>query len=347
VSTLHRALIRAYAAGTHKADVQLVDSLPTLIAGVPVATDIPAAEVVAGRECAVLFFTADNPDDGVVVTVHGAVPAASPGGSKIQDADGDTSVDTEASANENKVRIKVNATERGLFQTASPHVTLTGDTRVMAGTLTVQTAGIAQQALYVKPTATDDIIAVCADINLASSNPGAGNAWGVAGQVKGPTATTLHGLHFAAGFTSGGGTEAIAIWVRNFWLASSTFTVTRIVGLQIDPVQKSGTGTGTDAYGIWVKFTGAANFTNTYGLRISDLTSGTNRYLLLCDGQTGGGGLPNLQLDAQNPPNAALAAQGDSPLWLIWMENGVLSLRRCRTKTFATLAAGDKVMIAV
>ena len=71
MSTLHRAVIKAYTAATHKADVQLVSSLPTLLSNLPVATDINQADVVVGRECAVLLFD-DNPDNGVVITVHGA-----------------------------------------------------------------------------------------------------------------------------------------------------------------------------------------------------------------------------------------------------------------------------------
>ena len=46
MSTLHRAIIRAYTAGTHKADVQLVGSLPTLITAVPVATKLDTVVVV-------------------------------------------------------------------------------------------------------------------------------------------------------------------------------------------------------------------------------------------------------------------------------------------------------------
>jgi hypothetical protein len=76
MTTLKRATIRSYDAATHRASVQPLDSLPTNIT-LPVATDIPAAEVVAGRECAVLLFD-DNPDNGVVVTIHGAVPAFPP-----------------------------------------------------------------------------------------------------------------------------------------------------------------------------------------------------------------------------------------------------------------------------
>src|SRR5574341_2578517 len=103
MTTLHRAIVRAYAAGAHKADVQLVESLPTLLTGVPVATDIPAAEVQAGRECTVLRFD-DTPDNGVIIDVHGAAPGLT-GVDNIHDADGDTYVRTEASPNENLVRI--------------------------------------------------------------------------------------------------------------------------------------------------------------------------------------------------------------------------------------------------
>ncbi len=76
MTTLKRATIRSYNPATHRASVQPADSLPTFLTALPVATDIPAAEVVAGRECAVLMFD-DNPDNAVVVTVHGAVPSGS------------------------------------------------------------------------------------------------------------------------------------------------------------------------------------------------------------------------------------------------------------------------------
>ena len=75
MTTLKRATIKSYSAATHRASVQVAGSLSVWLANVPVATDIAAAEVVAGRDCAVLLFS-DNPDDAVIVTVHGAAPAA-------------------------------------------------------------------------------------------------------------------------------------------------------------------------------------------------------------------------------------------------------------------------------
>jgi hypothetical protein len=78
MTTLKRATIKNYTAGTHRASVQIAGSLSVWLADVPVATDIPAADVVADRECAVLFFTDDNPDDAVIIAVYGAAPAAPP-----------------------------------------------------------------------------------------------------------------------------------------------------------------------------------------------------------------------------------------------------------------------------
>ena len=83
MSEFLRCVIRAYDGATHRADVQPVASLATRITGLPVATNIPAAAVVAGRECAVLLFTEDNPADGVVISVHGT---AALGGAAPTDA---------------------------------------------------------------------------------------------------------------------------------------------------------------------------------------------------------------------------------------------------------------------
>jgi hypothetical protein len=76
VTTIKKAIIKTYDSGSHEAAIQIAGSLAVWLEAVAVATDIPAAEVQAGRECSVLFFSDDNPDDAVVFTVHGAAPAA-------------------------------------------------------------------------------------------------------------------------------------------------------------------------------------------------------------------------------------------------------------------------------
>jgi len=84
MTVLKKATIKSYDPAAHKAVVQIAGSLAVWLDAVPVATDIPAAEVVANRECTVLFFSEDNPDDAVVLTVQGAVPAAAGGIDLIQ-----------------------------------------------------------------------------------------------------------------------------------------------------------------------------------------------------------------------------------------------------------------------
>ena len=76
MSVLKRAIIKSYTLASHKASVQIAGSLAVWLDAIPVATDIPAADVVADRECAVLFFTDDNPDDAVIITVQGALPSS-------------------------------------------------------------------------------------------------------------------------------------------------------------------------------------------------------------------------------------------------------------------------------
>src|SRR6266508_2870637 len=101
MTTLKRGIIKSYTASTHKAAVQIAGSLSVWLADIPIATDIAAAEVVAGRECAVLLFTDDNPSDAVVLTIHGAVPAAG-ANHRLQDADNDTSLEVELTAEDRK-----------------------------------------------------------------------------------------------------------------------------------------------------------------------------------------------------------------------------------------------------
>ena len=64
-----KATLKSSDAGTYKATVQLDGSLATYLTGVPVSRAIPAAEMLAGRTVAVLFFTPDNPDDAMLTGV--------------------------------------------------------------------------------------------------------------------------------------------------------------------------------------------------------------------------------------------------------------------------------------
>jgi hypothetical protein len=50
--------------------VRLAGSLAVWLSGVPVARNIAASEVQAGRSCAVIFFDDANPQDAVIVAVY-------------------------------------------------------------------------------------------------------------------------------------------------------------------------------------------------------------------------------------------------------------------------------------
>ncbi|KKL09670.1 hypothetical protein LCGC14_2563560, partial [marine sediment metagenome] len=54
---------------------------------------------------------------------------------------------------------------------------------------------------------------------------------------------------------------------------------------------------------------------------------------------------PHLRCDGANPPDAGLATEGDSPVWLLWMENGTLTSRRLRWRQQNQLNATDRVLI--
>ncbi|MBI1885430.1 MAG: hypothetical protein HYS09_03825 [Chloroflexi bacterium] len=68
--TLVRGVVKAFDSGTYKATVQLSGSLAVWLEGLAVARNIAAAEIVAGRRCAVAFFDEANPKDAVVIAVY-------------------------------------------------------------------------------------------------------------------------------------------------------------------------------------------------------------------------------------------------------------------------------------
>ncbi|HVP05922.1 MAG TPA: hypothetical protein VMT90_09630, partial [Dehalococcoidia bacterium] len=125
--TITRGIIKSYDSGSHHASVQLAGSLAVWLDSLPVSDAIEPPEVVAGRECGVLFFTDDDPTDACVVSIHNATPL---GTNRLRDADGDTRVEVERTTDEDKVAITIQGTLRGLFQASTPHLDLTGDQRV-------------------------------------------------------------------------------------------------------------------------------------------------------------------------------------------------------------------------
>jgi hypothetical protein len=67
--TIRSGTVRAFDAGDYTATVQVAGSLSVWLRDVPVARNIPSAEMVAGRRCALIFFDDANPQDAVVAAV--------------------------------------------------------------------------------------------------------------------------------------------------------------------------------------------------------------------------------------------------------------------------------------
>ncbi len=180
--TIKRATIRSYAAATHTASVQVAGSLSVWLDGLAVATDIPPRECVAGRDCAVLFLTDDNPADAAVVTVHGAAPSPGPF-RRVQDADGDTYVETELMANENKVRLGAAGSLLATLQAVSPHLDLAGDARLsgrlaLLGSSVLPGAGINMDYTHAAATPFDGVT------NVVRVSGAAPSARGVTGETQ-------------------------------------------------------------------------------------------------------------------------------------------------------------------
>ena len=67
---LRRGTVQSFDAGTYEATVQVAGSLSVWLGKVTVARNIPTAEMVSGRGCAVVFFDPVNPTDAVLIAVY-------------------------------------------------------------------------------------------------------------------------------------------------------------------------------------------------------------------------------------------------------------------------------------
>ena len=65
-----KSVLKDFDSANYLATVQISGSLSVWLQGVPVARNIPAAEMVNDRNCALIFFDPSNPKDGVVIAVY-------------------------------------------------------------------------------------------------------------------------------------------------------------------------------------------------------------------------------------------------------------------------------------
>jgi hypothetical protein len=235
MATITRGTIKSYDAANHRAAVQLAGSLAVWVESLPVSTAIDPVDVVAGRECGVLFFTDGDPDDAAVITVHNALPA---GHTRLADRDGDTRVEVEASPDEDKIRLTTLGTLRVLIQDVTPHVDVTGDLRLGAGSLVItnQASGALASPILINVVRTDAaaIDGIDNRVNYSASS----------------TANALRGVTGQAVIQAGNAT-----------------TISYVRGLEFR-AQHLGSGTVTDLLGAQMTAQGGGPATNREGARI-------------------------------------------------------------------------------
>jgi hypothetical protein len=67
---LKKAELRGFSSGNYTATVRLAGSYKVYLEDVAVARNLPAVEMVTGRQVAVLFFDEYSPREAVVVAVY-------------------------------------------------------------------------------------------------------------------------------------------------------------------------------------------------------------------------------------------------------------------------------------
>ncbi len=68
--SIKKAVLKSFNSGDYTATIQLAGSYKAYLEGVPVARNLPAAEMALGRKVAVIFFDEHNPKEAVAVAVY-------------------------------------------------------------------------------------------------------------------------------------------------------------------------------------------------------------------------------------------------------------------------------------
>jgi hypothetical protein len=68
--SIKKAVLKSFNSGDYTATIQLAGSYKAYLEGVPVARNLPAAEMALGRKIAVIFFDEHNPKEAVVTAVY-------------------------------------------------------------------------------------------------------------------------------------------------------------------------------------------------------------------------------------------------------------------------------------
>lgn len=341
---LRKAIIRAYNGVTHKADIQLIASLPTVLPSVRVATNIPSSACVIGRECSALFFDLHDPADAVVVAVQGAVPPAAPppGAHQTTHLAGGTDAlagNLQLGASPNNNLRDSAANNRLTLAASSPHVKLTGQTHV-TDSLGVSIAPDDQSIIKVHKNFGAAAygkygIFIQAEAAVTGFAEPVVGLFGYARYSGSAVLGGPFGLDFQGIVTSSASGANLSARGARIAVVTPGSGPTSIYGVWGLMINASLAMAPTNAWGILVANFGHAGGTTVYGLKIEDQTGPPTRYCLEVGPAT-----PYLRVVGGWTP-----AANQTPIWI--SEGATPTLRNLQTKDGAAIGAGDRVVIAV
>lgn len=65
-----KAELKSFNSGNYRATVRIASSYKVYLEDIPVARNLPSAEMITGRKVVVLFFDEYNPKESVIVAVY-------------------------------------------------------------------------------------------------------------------------------------------------------------------------------------------------------------------------------------------------------------------------------------
>jgi len=331
VSVIKRGVIQSYDPAAHKAVVQIAGSLAVFLPGLRVATNIPAADVVPGRQATVLLLDPSNPDDAVIVAVQGANPSTVQGG---QASGGNLYLESTSHATKGEVQV-VDGSAFGA--------------RKMYGNYVGQAGGDANTMLRIRNQSAAESVplsksGVLIDPSWAPSADSQ-SFYGISGNAlisnAGRLGTRAFGLDFVALAWQGTFAELVGAKVRPQKYGSQATTITTFEGFRAQP--NIGSNATITNYASFRSFTaGNSGMATAIGLKIDDITLGTTKVLI-----EAGPATPNLRVEATTPTSGGGDYEDSRVLIAFRNVGGVVTLRRLHTLPFSSLVAATKVVVAI
>jgi len=158
----------------------------------------------------------------------------------------------------------------------------------------------------------------------------------------GRTGTRAFGLDFTpAGIGGGTFADLVGCTVRPQKLGSTPTTITSFEGYRAAP-SIGANATITTYMSFYSEAAGNSGMTTAIGLKINDITLGTNKYLIEAGPTT-----PNLRVEATTPTLGGADYEDSRVLIAFRNSGGVVTLRRLHNRPLSSVGAAERVVIAI